>query len=68
MVTVRSNCARPSSGGEAVSFEVLNADGVRADRDGGMVWAWRVSRERQAERREKETKEEKKKKRKTKSP
>jgi len=34
MVTVRVNSRTPSSGGEAVSFEVLNADGGRAIRDG----------------------------------
>jgi acyl dehydratase len=34
MVTVRINSRTPASGGEAVSFEVLNADGGRAIRDG----------------------------------
>ena len=34
MVTVRINSRKPSSGGEAVFFEVLNADGGRAIRDG----------------------------------
>ena len=34
MVTVRINSRTAASGGEAVSFEVLNADGGRAIRDG----------------------------------
>ena len=34
MVTVRVNSRTPSSAGDAVSFEVLNADGGRAIRDG----------------------------------
>ena len=34
MVTVRVTSRTPSSAGEAVSFEVLNADGGRAIRDG----------------------------------
>jgi hypothetical protein len=34
MVTVRINSRAPSSGGEAVFFDVLNADGSRAIRDG----------------------------------
>jgi hypothetical protein len=34
MVTVRINSRAPASGGEAVSFDVLNADGSRAIRDG----------------------------------
>ena len=34
LVTVRINSRTPSSGGEAISFDVLNADGGRAIRDG----------------------------------
>ncbi|HTQ24815.1 MAG TPA: MaoC family dehydratase N-terminal domain-containing protein [Candidatus Binataceae bacterium] len=34
MATVRINSRTPASGGEAVSFDVLNADGSRAIRDG----------------------------------
>jgi acyl dehydratase len=37
MVTVRINSRNPANGGEAVSFDVLNADGGRAIRDGIML-------------------------------
>ena len=34
MVTMRINSRTPANGGEAVSFDLLNADGSRAIRDG----------------------------------
>jgi len=34
MVTVRINSRASANGGDAVSFDVLNADGSRAIRDG----------------------------------
>jgi hypothetical protein len=37
MVTVRINSRTPASDGEAISFDVLNADGSRAIRDGSVL-------------------------------